>query len=247
MRRRYLVFLAFFAVVSSVGFLSADAQIARPAATPRSAATPRPTAQVRIPSLATDCGSTVLLSDAFDRADTTGPTPGNLDTGETWQRDGATFIGIVSNRLYFNGVGPDIWLFVDTLNSDNFCISLDAPTISGSQDWGIVFRGYEPTPSSGQLDFLLAHSDGTNVKFWKNIGDPPSQVYTQLGTATYAFTQGNTMEAQVVGNALTLKVEGTTQLSITDATLNTRTMAGVYGGSNQEAHRFDNWTMRAYP
>lgn len=223
--KRWLLLGSLF-VCALVGFLPADAQIARPAATPRAAATARPTATERIPG---EGIGGALVGDTFeDRAigsnlngtlTTTGGIPWSVYRGTVLIEDTAGG----DKGVYCSSNEPGSMLaFFDSGYSDNVDASYVLNFVT-EQAFHPVWRAASDTT------FYEARPTQTGTTVWRadNAGFSSSQVFTSGAAEACINALGETFEVKLRGNTHYLYLRGVQFGSFTDATYNTGEGVGV--------------------
>lgn len=183
-------------------------------------------------------GPTILVSDAFNRAD--GPL-GNADTGHTWSGSGAGPAGtysISSNRVLWtrNSGGAGFAVkYVDAGVSD---VTIQGTFVTVKNNDGLWFRG-------SSADGFLYVSVGSKYVSYRVAGGGFTLIFDGAGLATP--TNGDVLKVAMSGSSISFFVNGSQIGSpITDTfhqTLNTN--YGFYGDNDSTADGavWDNFTV----
>lgn len=177
-------------------------------------------------------GAAAYFYDTFSRADNSDilatPTP---DIGNNWESYIGSW-GITGGKLAKTNGGVDSFVYVNATATDNFEVSLDIDTISGTRDFGIVFRA-----QGGSGGGYFFHSNDTHTSLYR-YSAPGS--YTQISAPVGgALIAGDAVAIRVQGSNIEAYINGILKASATDSTY-TGTRIGMYGGGGQTAHRWDN-------
>lgn len=178
--------------------------------------------------------SNTIAFDSFTRADNAS-VPGNTETGNfPWAANGAGAWGISSNKLAKQHTAADAFCKFDCGVANNIKVEVTF-TASGAQDWGVIVRA-----DGTDNDFWMVQTDGTNTAIYQRVGS----VYTQRATVVNSFTTGDVLRVDVIGNVFSAyKNDVSLGLTFNSADYNTKTQVGIYTGTNQNNHRWDNFTV----
>lgn len=176
-----------------------------------------------------------LVIDSFTDANATALASHTPNKGGTWV-DVTAGITIESNKASDNQA--DRLSVIDCADAD---VVIEADLVlAGSNFFGIVFRYQDST------HYWIAGCDILNnaTRIWINNAG-----WTQKATNAHTYTNGDAVSIKVILNGTSIKVDidGTNELSITDATLQTETKHGLYedGVSWAADGTWDNFAIRA--
>ena len=176
------------------------------------------------------------MLDDFNRANST-TTLGTSSSGAVWTAHGGTW-GINSNQAYV--VSADTAEHVASIEAGKSDLTVSASILMNGNNPCLIFRLQDGT------NFMMALClAGTGqIQFYKRVAG----AYTSLGlsaTGLYASGSTNTLSVTAAGSSLSAKLNGTTVLSITDATFSTQTKVGFrhQNGSSSTTARWDNLTV----
>lgn len=183
--------------------------------------------------------SSPLVSDSFDRADST-TSLGTADSGQTWTALAGTW-GIQTNRAYGVGTSPiDKQVVVESGASD-VTVSVDVAVFDTdpvSIGPGIVFRAVD---ASNYLLFC-AETAGRWALYKRVNGN-----HTEIASMSETPVAGK-YEVTCSGSTITCKVGGVTKITATDTTHQTATRHGIRDYKNSttaSANRFDNFKIES--
>lgn len=180
---------------------------------------------------------TPLVSDTFDRADST-TSLGTADTGQAWTvLTGATW-GVQTNRAYMGGGGDHNPAIVE----------------SGASDVKVSATVYPNTDNPrGGLSFRVV--DVSNFFFLRSYATVWQLNVTEAGTTTTIAQssvspvggQAHAVEITCSGSTITCKVDGATIITATSSLFLTATKHGLENanGSFYGATRWDNFKVEA--
>jgi hypothetical protein len=163
---------------------------------------------------------------------------------KAWEYDGAYVYGAIGQWGYFNGelINKNTYgnaiifntALIDTTVSDGtFCIDREAPQFASVAGSTSLFFRYADASNNWWL-FAPGVSSGTSrdeVRTWRTVSGTPVLVNTTAGSSNWV-----TLCAVTAGNNITIKTDGNTIYTTTDANMNTATKAGIGGAI--EAHVF---------
>lgn len=170
-------------------------------------------------------GGSTLVSDAFNRADST-TSLGTADTGQTWTALAGTW-GISSNKAYQVTSSTQAYAVIDAGVGD-CTIGLTLSTVGSG---GITFRASDAT----HLWFIDATTSSGNL--YRCDGFGPNLI-ANLGTS---WSNGDVMTVVLSGSSIVVKKNGTTVYSTTDSTYATNTKHGLRDYSG--AGRYDDFSI----
>lgn len=178
------------------------------------------------------------LSDTFNRANST-TTLGNADTGQAWTASSGTW-GINTNQAYV--VSLDTVDHVCSIEAGSANMSVSADILITSNNPGLIFRLQDAT----NYLMVLCNSSSTQFQIYKRVAG----VYTVLAssaTGLYTINTTHNILVSASGNSLSVKMDGTTVVSVTDATFNTATKVGFrhQTPSSTNTARWDNLQVTA--
>jgi hypothetical protein len=168
------------------------------------------------------------VSDTFTGTDGTAIASHTPDVGGAWSGSGVT---LLSNQVVSGAFAGSFSLLNATLTSTaDYEVSID-----------VHFAGTTPSTGAAQgSDVMGAHArdDGSfdyyeasydsSLKSW-GLWKVLSGTYTRLGSAfamTYTQTQTHTVKLRVQGTTITMFVDGTSQVSVTDASISAKGKVG---------------------
>lgn len=178
------------------------------------------------------------LSDTFNRTNST-TTLGNSDTGQAWTAHSGTW-GINTNQAYV----------VDTNTVDHVCsIEAGAANLAVSADIqltgnnpGLIFRLQDAT----NYLMVLCNTPSTQFQIYKRVAGAYT-VLASSSTGLYSVNSTHNILVSASGNSITVKMDGTTVVSVTNATFNTATKVGFrhQTPSSTNTARWDNLQVTA--
>lgn len=178
------------------------------------------------------------VSDTFTRAaDNT--SPGVSDSGHVWTAlqgvwgIGTNALRMVTRTSVNTGSGTRDVVVIDSGMKD-VTVSAKILTTGGPTN-GIVFR------ATDALNFMLfTVYDAATYRLYRISGGAASTVLTPNGVAPAA---GDIISATCVGDSITLKINGGTSFSATDAFNNTATKHGFCSRGYEAIDMFDDFTI----
>lgn len=170
----------------------------------------------------TPMAGTVVVSDTFDRVDST--SLGTAETGQTWQNLSGVW-GISGNQAYLTANNSTGTALVDAGTADCQIQVTYAGTFASSVK--VVAR------CSDINNQIVFNADGT-------ISRIQAGTWTLLGTTTIPKS-GDIIKMTLKGNDITVQVNDSEPLTVTDSFNNTVTKHGFRAGTS--AQRFDNFKI----
>jgi hypothetical protein len=188
-------------------------------------------ASAGVPTVVVSGTVTTIVSDSFNRADST-TALGTADTGQIWSALSGVW-GISSNQAYWITGNPSLHV-VESGQSD-VQISLDS-IVTGSSICGAI--GFRATDASNY--WFFRNNAGTN-NLYKVVGGTA----TLVSSLAYALSAG-TYTFKVVANGSTIEcyINGILQFTATDTHNQTATKHGVRNHATTTA-RFDNFLVQS--
>lgn len=179
---------------------------------------------------ATPSGLTTIISDDFNRADNAS-SMGTADTGQVWPSPGYAFSywGISANRAYV-GTQP---------GSLNNCISLDSGHADCTVSVALPVLGTNGGPAlriTDENNFFYVNAQAGQL--WRNQTGGSSQIGSNFTPAV----AGDTVSLTASGTTLTVKINGTQVLQVTDSFNQTATRVGLRT-YNDTVIRFDTFRV----
>ena len=178
----------------------------------------------------------VIVSDSFDRADsTTGlGTTDSYNGGSTkpWQYRSGSVFGILGNVAYpYSGTNPTI-AYVDSGQSD-VTINVTAIQASGADYFMAVMR-YDPTTNTG----LIVHGNPIKIQSFSNT------TYTNIATTSLYNAANDVFKIVLSGASITVYRNGAQVVAGTSTINQTKTNHGLgswHGSTTANAGRWDNF------
>jgi hypothetical protein len=182
---------------------------------------------------------TVLVSDSFNRADSTnivGTTDSfNGGSSKTWNTVTGTW-GVNGNQLYISSATSDDYIYVDSGVSDNYSVQVDISRVTNSEQW-LVFR------FADKNNFLMFGFPGTGAaRLYRRVAG----TFTSMITTSLTPIAGTiyTLKVQVSGSTITLYNGGTQIGTVTYTGLTTNTGVGLRNGNATiTGVRYDNFQV----
>ena len=189
------------------------------------------------PSAAALSSAAVNILDNFNRADNNS-TMGTTSTGsKTWTAESGTW-GIVSNmgRLFSGGPAARIATVDAGVADCTVSVKINQQGTSNAY-YGLMLR------STGSASGYLVQINGASNIL--NIQRLDSGTGTNIGGSPVAYTpsMGDTITAVLLGNSITVKVNGSTVFSATDSTYPSQTKHGLWSYAN-DIVRFDDFSIQ---
>lgn len=179
-------------------------------------------------------GGVTLISDNFNRADTTAGLGTSSDGTWSWTEVGQN-AGIQANRIYCpvtSGTQYDPQAAIDLASADHWAqITYPADAGAPGGNWGVHVRYSSISPLTYYS--LIYRSSGTRYELWKCV----SGTNTMIGsgpTLTAAGVVGDTIKLQITGSSLTGYRNGSAITGIT-AIVDTAIAAGTRTGLQMQA------------
>jgi hypothetical protein len=172
---------------------------------------------------------TVLVSDSFNRADST--TLGIADTGQSWQSLGTGIFGISSNQAYQSTTGADSLVYIDTTQTD---VKTSVVIAVNQGQPGVFFRIVD----ANNL-FRALRVSGTLYLQKKTSG-----TITTISTKTLAYVTNEKLSViSKSDGTIEVYVNDVLQISATDNTYVTSTKQGFGVGSANVGTRWDTFQI----
>jgi len=173
----------------------------------------------------------VIITDSFNRANST-TSLGSTDTGEAWVALAGTH-GINSNRAYLvSSVGNDV-AYVETGEANGIVKATLAVVSTNSLR---LAARIGPAANQG---FWLQCNNGSNFTLFRVNGGA-----TSIGSYAATPANGDIVEIVLNGSAISVKINGTTRISVTDTFNQSSTKHGIGYAGVPGAERFDEWDFR---
>lgn len=180
---------------------------------------------------------TVLVSDSFNRADST-TTLGSTDSyaggsAMTWGVIGTAVYGISSNQAYESTSANDNPAYVDLgANADNVRVSVDLATSSGIYNTGLAFR------ITDNRNYFRCYGTTASLKIDRMVNG----TLTNIASVTLSgYTYPITFSVEVSGSTINYLVNAVQKGTLTDTNLQTATKHGLYLSGT--AQRLDNFKV----
>jgi hypothetical protein len=167
--------------------------------------------------------------DLFNRADSS-TTLGSADTGQAWTASPGTW-GISGNAAYSVTAANDDYALVDAGRVD-VKVEVTVHGVPGTNP-GLVLRGTD-TNNCYMANF---HQSGVPTLFKRVAG-----TYTSLGAGSKNLANGDRLTFSAVGTTLTMLVNGTAIVTVTDSTFTTGTKVGLRIGAISSTLRYDGFS-----
>lgn len=183
------------------------------------------------------------LTDDFLRADSS-------TLGANWTQNSTGQIGVKSNTAQFNSgsVGYCQSTYTSWSAGDDQYSQASAITLSGSKDMGVVVRGGGSSDATATGYLLVINDTDASVSLGSSMSNG---VYTINGTSSVSLVSGmgwtqtinanDVLRLEVVGTALTAKVNGTTKATGTSSAFSTG-KPGIYIGGSGSTSALDDWS-----
>jgi hypothetical protein len=179
-------------------------------------------------------GGVTLISDNFNRANTTAGLGTSSDGTWSWTEVGQN-AGIQSNQVYCpvtSGTQYDPQANIDLASSDHWA-QVTYPVGAGAPaaNWGVHVRYSSITPLTYYS--LIYRSSGTRYELWKCVSGTNTMIANGV-TLTAAGVVGDTIKLQITGSSLTGYRNGTAITGITAIT-DTAIASGTRVGLQMQA------------
>jgi hypothetical protein len=187
-----------------------------------------------------------FVNDTFTGAINTALTAHTGETGATWTKHASSGAGTVIltdvNRARVGTTGGTI-LYYASGTPAGADYSVAAPVFAASNTTRAI--GVTGRVDTAANTYYGAFYDGTNTR-WE-LRSVVAGVVTTLGTSAQALTVGSTYTAtlQMVGTAITLLVDGSSVVSVTDSSIAAAGSVGVLGSTastNTTGYHLDSLT-----
>lgn len=173
------------------------------------------------------------ITDSFNRADSTSSV-GTTDTGQAWSTLSGT-CGISSNEFYASAVtGAQACAVIDSGITD-VRVKVTPTVFSSNRYIGVVGRCVDDS------NYYLAQADTASSSLYKKVAG----AFTQLGGFGAAAVAGDVLELRCVGTTISLYLNGSSLISVTDSSLTTGTKCGIRIGSSATVPRCDTFAVEA--
>ncbi len=172
--------------------------------------------------------SPVNRTDNFTRANSTTTLGTPSDGGSAWNPLNGTW-GINSNAGYEPGNTVQAVAVLDSTTTD---VTVQCTFTQPGSVVGLVIR------ATDNANYIIATFQSGGAFLFTNVGGS----FSLLTTVTQAIAPGDIGSLQIVGTALTLKLNGTTVLTATTATNPSGTLHGIYTSTDTSV-RFNTFSI----
>jgi hypothetical protein len=177
---------------------------------------------------------TTLISEQFTAANgtaITSLTPAVNVPGGSWAMLTGTAPQVQSNQL--SSVSGTAVAAIESGQSDG---TLSVRT-AGSQVSGLMFRGVD----ANNYLFVRITMSTDRIRLWKIVSGSQSAITADTLISGVTIDDNYLLSVELNGTSIVVKIDGVTQLSITDSTLLTATKVGIYSAAGAGLNTWDDF------